>query len=206
MRQPQQENVAWRFAPDQFDCELPEDLRRRFGTPKRARILIRPPNPPQKRSWPDSVRQSVPAILGIGALVFVVALIGLGSWLSRDQHGQPATQESIARQREVETQAARALDALKNPAPAPAPQSTPAPRAQLVKLPPPRAQLVSLPEWKVFSRFHGTHRGEFFGVPATGKQITIKIMVELMEHALKHGRRSVERAKGERDYSNARSN
>ena len=29
---------------------------------------------------------------------------------------------------------------------------------------------------KVFSRFtwHGTHRSEFFGVPATGKQITVK--------------------------------
>jgi SnoaL-like polyketide cyclase len=29
---------------------------------------------------------------------------------------------------------------------------------------------------KVFSRFtwHGTHRGEFFGVPATGRQITVK--------------------------------
>ena len=29
---------------------------------------------------------------------------------------------------------------------------------------------------KVFSRFtwNGTHRGEFFGVPATGKQITVK--------------------------------
>jgi SnoaL-like polyketide cyclase len=34
-------------------------------------------------------------------------------------------------------------------------------------------------EEKVFSRFtwHGTHRGEFFGVPATGKQITVKGMV-----------------------------
>jgi steroid delta-isomerase-like uncharacterized protein len=32
---------------------------------------------------------------------------------------------------------------------------------------------------RVFSRFtwHGTHRGEFFGVPATGKQITVKGMV-----------------------------
>ena len=32
---------------------------------------------------------------------------------------------------------------------------------------------------KVFSRFtwHGTHRSEFFGVPATGKQITVKGMV-----------------------------
>jgi steroid delta-isomerase-like uncharacterized protein len=32
---------------------------------------------------------------------------------------------------------------------------------------------------KVFSRFtwHGTHRGEFFGVPATGRQITVKGMV-----------------------------
>ena len=32
---------------------------------------------------------------------------------------------------------------------------------------------------KVFSRFtwHGTHRGEFFGVPATGRQISVKGMV-----------------------------
>jgi steroid delta-isomerase-like uncharacterized protein len=32
---------------------------------------------------------------------------------------------------------------------------------------------------KVFSRFtwQGTHRGEFFGVPATGRQITVKGMV-----------------------------
>jgi steroid delta-isomerase-like uncharacterized protein len=32
---------------------------------------------------------------------------------------------------------------------------------------------------KVFSRFtwYGTHRGEFFGVPATGKEITVKGMV-----------------------------
>ena len=32
---------------------------------------------------------------------------------------------------------------------------------------------------KVFSRFtwNGTHRGEFFGVPATGKQITVKGVV-----------------------------
>jgi steroid delta-isomerase-like uncharacterized protein len=32
---------------------------------------------------------------------------------------------------------------------------------------------------KVFSRFtwHGTHRGEFLGVPATGRQITVKGMV-----------------------------
>jgi steroid delta-isomerase-like uncharacterized protein len=32
---------------------------------------------------------------------------------------------------------------------------------------------------KVFSRFtwHGTHRGEFFGVPATGKLIKVKGMV-----------------------------
>ena len=32
---------------------------------------------------------------------------------------------------------------------------------------------------KVFCRFtwHGTHRGEFFGVPATGRQITVKGMV-----------------------------
>jgi steroid delta-isomerase-like uncharacterized protein len=32
---------------------------------------------------------------------------------------------------------------------------------------------------KVFSRFtwHGTHRGEFFAVPATGRQITVKGMV-----------------------------
>ena len=32
---------------------------------------------------------------------------------------------------------------------------------------------------KVFSRFtwNGTHRGEFFGVPATGKQIKVKGMV-----------------------------
>jgi len=31
---------------------------------------------------------------------------------------------------------------------------------------------------KVFSRFtwHGTHRGEFFGVPATGRQINVKGM------------------------------
>ena len=34
-------------------------------------------------------------------------------------------------------------------------------------------------EDKVFSRFtwHGTHRGEFFGAPATGKHITVKGMV-----------------------------
>jgi steroid delta-isomerase-like uncharacterized protein len=34
-------------------------------------------------------------------------------------------------------------------------------------------------EDKVFSRFtwRGTHRGEFFGVPATGRQITVKGMV-----------------------------
>ena len=32
---------------------------------------------------------------------------------------------------------------------------------------------------KVFSRFtwHGTHRGEFLGVPATGRQISVKGMV-----------------------------
>jgi steroid delta-isomerase-like uncharacterized protein len=32
---------------------------------------------------------------------------------------------------------------------------------------------------KAFSRFtwHGTHRGEFFGVPATSKQLTVKGMV-----------------------------
>jgi|SRR5262245_22142828 steroid delta-isomerase-like uncharacterized protein len=32
---------------------------------------------------------------------------------------------------------------------------------------------------KVFSRFtwHGSHRGEFFGVPATGRQIAVKGMV-----------------------------
>ena len=32
---------------------------------------------------------------------------------------------------------------------------------------------------KVFSRFtwHGTHRGEFFGVPATGRQISVMGMV-----------------------------
>lgn len=32
---------------------------------------------------------------------------------------------------------------------------------------------------KVFSRFtwYGTHRGEFFGVPATGEQLTMKGMV-----------------------------
>jgi steroid delta-isomerase-like uncharacterized protein len=32
---------------------------------------------------------------------------------------------------------------------------------------------------KIFSRFtwHGTHRGEFFGVLATGKQVTVKGMV-----------------------------
>jgi steroid delta-isomerase-like uncharacterized protein len=32
---------------------------------------------------------------------------------------------------------------------------------------------------KVFSRFtwHGTHRGQFFGIPATGKEITVKGMV-----------------------------
>jgi steroid delta-isomerase-like uncharacterized protein len=32
---------------------------------------------------------------------------------------------------------------------------------------------------KVFSRFtwHGTHRGEFFGIPATGRQTTVKGMV-----------------------------
>src|SRR6476620_6843406 len=32
---------------------------------------------------------------------------------------------------------------------------------------------------KVFSRFtwHGTHSGEFFGVPATGRQISVKGMV-----------------------------
>lgn len=32
---------------------------------------------------------------------------------------------------------------------------------------------------KVFSRFtwNGTHRGEFFGIPATGKQVMVKGMV-----------------------------
>jgi steroid delta-isomerase-like uncharacterized protein len=32
---------------------------------------------------------------------------------------------------------------------------------------------------KVFSRFtwHGTHRNQFFGIPATGKEITVKGMV-----------------------------
>jgi steroid delta-isomerase-like uncharacterized protein len=32
---------------------------------------------------------------------------------------------------------------------------------------------------KVFSRFtwHGTHRGEFLGVPATGRQISVKGLV-----------------------------
>ena len=42
-------------------------------------IPVRPPEPPKTRSWFDYARQNVPALSGIGALLAVVALIGLGA-------------------------------------------------------------------------------------------------------------------------------
>jgi hypothetical protein len=111
-----------------YDCELPEDVRRQFGAPKRARIL-RPLDPPQKRSFINA------AVLGLCGLFFVVACSAVVSWFGNKHESRPA-----------------AVPVVVQPAPAPAPAATPsgvvpvpAPRAVLVKLPPPRAKLV----WKI---------------------------------------------------------
>jgi hypothetical protein len=103
----QQENSARRFSPDQFDCELPEDVRRAFSAPKRARILRDPPAPTQASPEPpprqaESVHDTRRArilgsppppppgdlerswghlvMLGICGLFFVIALCAVLNW------------------------------------------------------------------------------------------------------------------------------
>jgi hypothetical protein len=172
-----QEHTARRIQPSQFDTVLPPDARSELLHPPRARILTRPPEPPQKAPRVDSARRSWwhPALGWLLALAGLVAVIAV-SWPSPEKR-ERARQESAARNREVEAKAQEALKALRTPstsapqnvAPLPAPAALPpgwnadgtaygragvipeVRRAELVRLPapPPRAQLVRLPSPRV---------------------------------------------------------
>jgi hypothetical protein len=146
-----------------YDTVLPEEARSELLQPRRPKILTRPPFPPQKPSWLDSVRYwwhpSIGWLLALVFLVTVVYAVSRPSPADRARALQQSTQAGL----EAEAKAAEALKALRSPSPAPAtvqptPDATPsgvvplpAPRARLVRLPapPPRAQLVRLPQSRV---------------------------------------------------------
>ena len=80
-----------RFSTVEFDCELPELARAELLAPKRARMLGRPPAPPKKRSWLDSMRSWGHAmLLGLLGLVFIVALCSILSWSVGKHTATPA--------------------------------------------------------------------------------------------------------------------
>jgi hypothetical protein len=114
------------FTP-RFECELPQDVRRELGKPKRPAILRRPPMPERSGIW---------KWIGVFALTLIVLAGVIGHYTQQQQQ-----QQSPA-----------AAPGQPTPPPIATPPSvgiapTPAPRAQLVRLPlpPPRAQLVRLP-------------------------------------------------------------
>jgi hypothetical protein len=130
---------------DDYECELPPEVRAELNRPKRPRILGG-----AKRATLD------PAVKGRLYLVIIVAALVLGG-----------TALGPWRQWDAErAQDRKAISHPLAPQPAPVPTVNPwraqlalhpeqfpyanaAPRAALVKLPPPRAQLVRLPEWRV---------------------------------------------------------
>jgi hypothetical protein len=69
------------FTP-RFECELPQDVRRELGEPKRARIL-RPPEPLQKPSWLNAAR------LGLLGLAFLLACAAMVSWFGNKHESRP---------------------------------------------------------------------------------------------------------------------
>jgi hypothetical protein len=101
MKQPEQNTTARRFqsfdienvGPSYdagYDCQLPPDARTELLQPRRARILGRPPQPPQRPSWLESVRSWFnAAILGLCGLFFLVALCAVVSWFSAKHERQP---------------------------------------------------------------------------------------------------------------------
>ena len=76
---------------DQFDCELPSDVRAELLQPKRPRMLGRPPAPPKKRSWLDYARPwAYVGMLGLLGLIFIVALCSILSWSASKHAPTPA--------------------------------------------------------------------------------------------------------------------
>jgi hypothetical protein len=135
MRKTQPQDTTTRMSrPDEFDCQLPQDVLRELRKPRRARILAPPPPPPppappDRAGWMRHPRAGT--ALGTCALLLIVALAGLANWLSKTpetgHQPKPATLQ---------------------PAPA-ASSEVPAPRAVLVPLTVKRAALWRLPGQKL---------------------------------------------------------
>jgi hypothetical protein len=109
------------FTP-RFECELPQDVRRELGKPKRPAILRRPPVPEHS----DILKW-----IGAFALTVIVLAGVIGHYTQQQQ-----------------SPAAAPVQPAPIPIATPPPVGiapTPAPRAALVKLPAPRAMLVGEP-------------------------------------------------------------
>jgi hypothetical protein len=107
-----------------YESVLTEDVRTELLRPRRARIPIRPPLPPQKRSWVDLARSWWhPAFAWLLALVAIVAVVAV-SWPSSAKRAA-ALQESATRSRETQAAVTKALEALRAPIPEPIPMPTP---------------------------------------------------------------------------------
>jgi hypothetical protein len=148
MPQSNQEYTAWRFKSfdNNYECELPPDVRAEFRRPKRARVLRYP-------SDPGSLRRLILS----GFVVLAVIAGGIATWTQQQSKEPVKTGKAISEPIPAPTSQRTLITPMPTPEPAPTPHTSwqsyiaahQAPRAMLVKLSPPRAQLVRLPDWNV---------------------------------------------------------
>jgi hypothetical protein len=159
MPQFNQEYMARRIQPAQFDTILPPDARSELQQPRRRedtdRRLPGPPKRPPQVNLERSPRHpTLGWLLALTGVAALCAVIGL-SWPSPEKRAA-ALQASALKSRETEAAAAKALEALRShtsqapesvqPTPVPVVQPTPAATPSgAVPIPVPRAQLVRVP-------------------------------------------------------------
>jgi hypothetical protein len=120
-----------RFSIDDFDCELPPEVRSELVAPRRPRMLGRPMKGLHRR------RVIVLAVLVLLLVAVIVAIALI-------RHQAPTITPTV-----LPTASPQPTPALVVPVQPIQPHVSAPPRAQLLKLPAPRATLVALPEWRV---------------------------------------------------------
>jgi hypothetical protein len=170
------DTTAWtaRFSTVDFECELPPGVRAELLRPRRAKMLGRPPSPPQKPPQVDSARSWrhlspwLQSILTLVGMIFVPIFLVTVVWaILAVLSPRPAAPTKPAA-----------------PVAQPAPAVLPVPRAlraTLVRLPAPRAELISIPVGgsffitlpygqKVWATYTG-HVPSFEALPSVGRYL-----------------------------------